>query len=68
MARARNTKVEQIDIDTGETIETYDTIGEAAEDNWMCRNYLSKKLNEGNGVAWFTNKKMLFWMDTNKAI
>lgn len=60
MSSGVNTKIEQIDIENGKTIEIYNTIGEAADDNWMDRNFLSKKLIEGKGIAWFTNKQLLF--------
>lgn len=44
-------KVVQLDYYTDEVIEVYSSIGEAAEDNWMDRDDLSKILRIQNGLS-----------------
>lgn len=53
-------KVMQVDYDTFEPIEIYETIKEAAKDNWMDPNDLAKYIRKGNGMAMFKNKKIAF--------
>lgn len=43
-------QIRQVDIDTGEEIEVYDSILEAAEDNYIDRERLSVALRKKGGV------------------
>lgn len=46
----RRKRVRQIDIETNEEIEIYDSVTEAAEDNWMTYTTLSDALRNKNGI------------------
>lgn len=46
----RKRKVRQLDYETGELIEEYSSITEAAEDNWLTYDALSSVLNAKNGL------------------
>lgn len=59
MASGVSTRVKQIDYDTGELIEIYDSISAAAEDNGLDRFVLINKLSK-NSVAIYKNKKLAF--------
>lgn len=50
MIRGPRKKVRQLDYETGEVIEVYETITEAARDNWMEYNVLSEVLRTQNGI------------------
>ena len=46
---SRSRKIRQLDIDTNEEIEVYDSITEAANDNFMSFSQLYKALKDTNG-------------------
>lgn len=52
--------VRQIDIETGEEIEIYGSISEAAEDNWMSYSDLSDALRNKNGLLKIRKLKFEF--------
>lgn len=54
------TKVLQVDYDTLEPVEIYDSIKDAAKDNWMDPNDLAKYIRKANGMALFKNRKLAF--------
>lgn len=49
-------KVMQVDYDTLEPIEIYDSVREAAYDNWIHEVGLNNKLKKGNGLALYNDK------------
>lgn len=51
-------KVRQLDFETGEEINVYSSISEAARDNWIECCYLSHVLNYKNGI--FRNRRLRF--------
>lgn len=60
MPKGRKQKVEQIDLETGEVIEVYESSTKAAEDNWMVASVFNKKLRDGNGEVIFKDKQLMF--------
>lgn len=55
---ARHKKIRQVDYYTGEEIEVYNSITEAAWDNWLCYETLSDALRKCNGMI--NSKKLRF--------
>ena len=53
-------KVMQLDYDTGELIEIYDSVRLAANDNYISYISLREALQRGNGTAKLENKKLVF--------
>ena len=51
-------KIRQLDYDTGEVIDTYDCIADAAYDNYVNRKAVSKALQRRNGLL--PSKKLRF--------
>ena len=60
MGQGRKQKVEQIDLETGEVIEVYESSTKAADDNWMVASVFNKKLRDGNGEVVFNDKQLMF--------
>ncbi|MHC1749441.1 MAG: hypothetical protein AB9856_14310 [Cellulosilyticaceae bacterium] len=58
MIAKRGLKVRQLDYDTGEIIDTYDYLGEAAEDNYINRKAISIALKYNGGFL--HSKKLRF--------
>lgn len=54
----RRKQIRQLDIETSEEIEIYNSITEAAEDNWTSFDVLSEALRKKNGVL--REKKLRF--------
>lgn len=58
MGNGMQKKIRQLDYETGEEVEVYNSITEAAEDNWMRIDVLSEALRKKNGVL--KEKKLRF--------
>lgn len=53
-------KIMQLDYETGELIEVYESIKLAAKDNYISENGLTQRLSRGFGTAIYKNKQLAF--------